>query len=103
MFLNSRFDGRGENYRLRTTRIAPPYLNIGPAHVQIARPQPNWTSKELSANQQGISTCFRCGRLMACCETAAGESTLPSMAIFFPWTAGRITAATPTFSRARFR
>jgi hypothetical protein len=22
--------------------------------------------------------------LMACCETAAGESTLPSMAIFFP-------------------
>src|ERR1019366_5341203 len=31
VFLNSRFDGRGKNYRLRTTRI-------GPAHIEIARP-----------------------------------------------------------------
>src|ERR1019366_1193270 len=41
VFLNSRFDGSGEDYRPQTTRTGPP-------HVETARPQPNWTSKELS-------------------------------------------------------
>lgn len=87
MFLNSRFDGSGENYRLQTTRIGRP-------HVEIARPQPNWTQQGAKPlTNRGISTYFQSGRLMAFCENYCRAKHLRRLENFFPWTAERIISA----------
>lgn len=91
LFPNSRFDGSGENYRLQTTRI-------GPAHVEIARPQPNWTQQGAKPlTNRGISTCFRSGRLMAFCENYRRAKHFPRMEMFFP---GRQKELSPRIVRA---